>query len=574
MTRLRSASWLEGDDEVALAHRVALASAGLPIRAGTGRPVIGISNSASDLNPCNLPLGELAAAVKRGIRAAGGQPAVFPTMSLGEDLMKPSAMLYRNLVAMEIEETIRAYPLDGVVLLANCDKTIPAAVMGSVSADLPAIVVTGGARPPAWFRGKRIGSGTSLWRLWDDRRSGRLSDQDWDELERCLQCGLGACNTMGTASTMAILTEALGLMLPGASTIPAGDQRGIRQAEEAGRRIVAMVEENLRPSAILTAASFANAIRILNAIAGSTNAVIHLAAIAGRAGIPFTLDGVARLGANVPVLADVEPSGSGLIQDFATAGGLPCLLRAIAGLLDLSARTVTGGTLGDIAATAPPPSGVIRPPDSPLFPGGAIAVVKGSLAPDGALLKTTTATPGLFRHRGRAVVFHGYHHMRHRVDDPDLQVTADSVLVLAECGPVGAPGMPEWGMIPIPAKLAATGVQDMIRVTDARMSGTSFGTVFLHVAPEAAIGGPLALVRDGDWITVDVTAGRLDIEVSEAELNRRRQNWQPRHPEHLRGWPALYRDHVTQAPQGCDLDFLQAPTPAHRRFVEPVIGRS
>jgi dihydroxy-acid dehydratase len=573
-TRLRSAAWLDGDDEVAMASRVALASATAAPERGARGPVIGIANSASELNPCNQGLRELAVAVARGVREAGGIPAEFPTISLGEDLMKPSAMLYRNLLAIEIEEMIRSSPLDAVVILANCDKTVPGAVMGAASADIPAVLVTGGARAPAAFRGRRIGSGTDLWRLWDKRRAGALDDAAWQELERCLGRGLGACNTMGTASTMAVLGETLGLMVPGSATIPAGDPRGAAAAAEAGRRAVTAVRAGARPSQILTPAAFRNAIRVLHAIGGSTNAVIHLAALAGRVGVAFSLDDFQRLGSGVPVLADVEPSGDGLMQDFDAGGGVPALLRELSGLLDTEARTVAGPTIGEIIAAAPAAGGAIRPLARPLRTGGAFAVVRGSLAPDGAVIKTSAATPELLSHRGPAVVFRDYADMRRRVEDPDLAVTPDSVLVLAGCGPVGGPGMPEWGMIPIPARLAAAGVRDMVRVTDARMSGTSFGTVVLHVAPEAAIGGPLALVRDGDMIDVDVTAGVLNLDVPAGELARRRAAWSAPASPHLRGWPALYRDHVTQAPEGCDLDFLTAPTAAHRRFVEPVIGRS
>ena len=558
-----------------MAHRVALRSAGLTVGRG-GRPVIGIANSWSDLNPCNLPLRALAGAVRRGIEDAGGIPAEFGTISLGEDLMKPSAMLYRNLLAIEIEEMIRSYPLDGIVILANCDKSVPGAIMGAASADIPTVVVTGGAREPAAFRGQRIGSGTALWRLWDERRAGRLDDAGWRDLEKCLACGPGACNTMGTASTMALMAEALGLMISGSSTIPAGDPAAMAAAGQAGRAAVAAVGKDLSPSAVLSPAAFGNAIRVLHAAGGSTNAVIHLAAIAGRAGVPLPLDDFGRLGAGVPVLADVQPSGTGLMQDFHAAGGLPAVLAELAPLLDPSPVTVTGQSLGEIIAAAPPPKqgGAIRRRDDPLRTGGAFAVVRGSLAPEGAVIKVSAATPALLSHRGPALVFHGYDDMRRRVDDPDLPVTAGSVLILTGCGPVGVPGMPEWGMIPIPAKLARSGVTDMVRVTDARMSGTSFGTVFLHAAPEAAIGGPLALVRDGDLVAVDTAAGTLDLQVPAGEMSRRAAAWAPPDSPHLRGWPALYRDHVLQAPEGCDLDFLRAPTPAHRRFIEPVVGRS
>ena len=572
--RLRSQAWLAGDDEVALEHRVALASAGLAVSRGEARPVIGIANSASDLNPCNLPLRDLAVEVKAGIEEAGGIGAEFGTISLGEDLMKPSAMLYRNLLAIEIEEMVRANPLDGLVVLANCDKSVPGALMGAISANVPVILVTGGSRPVAQFRGQPVGTGTALWRMWDERRAGRLDDAGWAEFERCLSCGLGACNTMGTASTMAVLSETLGLMVPGSASIPAGDERGRAAAREAGRAAVCAVLADLRPQSILTRDSFANAIVALHAIGGSTNAVIHLAAMAGRAGVPFPLEEIRRLGATVPVLADVEPSGSGLMPDFDAAGGVPTLLRELAGQLRTGARTVTGRTIGDVIAGAAPASGAIRPGNDPLREGGAFGVVRGSLAPDGAVIKTSAATPELLRHRGPAVVFRGYDDMLARIDDPSLPITPQTVLVLAGCGPVGVPGMPEWGMIPIPARLVQAGVTDMVRVTDSRMSGTSFGTVVLHAAPEAAVAGPLGLVRDGDVICLDVLAGAIELEVSADELGLRRAAWTPPPSQHLRGWPALYARHVLQAPDGCDLDFLRAPSPAHRTFVEPVVGRS
>jgi dihydroxy-acid dehydratase len=572
--RLRSQAWLAGDDEVAVEHRVALASAGLAVSKAADRPVIGIANSASELNPCNLPLRELAIEVKAGIEEAGGIGAEFGTISLGEDLMKPSAMLYRNLLAIEIEEMVRANPLDGLVLLANCDKSVPGALMGAITADVPTVLVTGGSRPVARFRGRPVGTGTALWRMWDERRAGRLDDAGWDAFERSLGCGRGACNTMGTASTMAILSEVLGLMVPGSASIPAGEQRGRDAAREAGRLAVGAVLAGRRPRSILSQDSFANAIVALHAIGGSTNAVIHLAAMAGRAGVPFGLEDIRRLGETVPVLADIEPSGSGLMPDFDKAGGVPTLLRELAGQLRTAALTITGGSIGEVIAGAGPASGAIRPARAPLRTGGAFGVVRGSLAPDGAVIKTSAATPELLRHRGPAIVFRSYHDMLARVDDPSLPVSPQTVLVLAGCGPVGVPGMPEWGMIPIPARLARAGVTDMVRITDARMSGTSFGTVVLHAAPEAAVGGPLGLVRDGDVICLDVPAGTVELEVSRGELERRRAAWTPPPPVHLRGWPALYARHVLQAPDGCDLDFLRADTPAERTFVEPVVGRS
>ncbi len=571
---LRSSAWFEGDDEVAVMHRVALRNAGLDVSAEHRSPVIGVFNSASDLNPCNLPLRDLAAHVKAGITAAGGLAVELPVMSLGEDLMKPTAMLYRNLLSMEVEEYLRTYPLDGVVLLANCDKSVPGAVMGAASADLPFLVVTAGARPVATFRGRRVGTGTDLWRAWEDHRANRLDDAGWSEFERCLACGQGACNTMGTASSMAIITEVLGLSLPGSSTIPTGAAERDDSAFQSGARVVAMVEDEVRPSQVLSDAAFRNAARVLHAIGGSTNAIVHLLAIAGRTAATLDLDGIGELGRGIPVLADVEPSGTGLIQDFHAAGGVPALMRLLQAHLELDAISAAGTSWADTLPAEVSARGALRDPSDPMGRDGAFAVVRGTLAPDGAVLKTSAASPSLFRHRGPALVFHSYEDMRARIDDPELPVTRETVLVLTGAGPVGVPGMPEWGMIPIPAKLAAAGVTDMVRVTDARMSGTSFGTCFLHVAPESAVGGPLALVHDGDVIDVDVDDGRFDLDVDPEILAERRAAWEPPLSEHLRGWPVLYQRHVSQADTGCDFDFLRAPTPEHRRFVPPVVGRS
>ncbi len=571
--RLRSREWFEGDDEVAVIHRVALRNSGLDPSAPDA-PVIGVLNSASELNPCNLPLRALAERVKAGVTEAGGLAVELPVMSLGEDLMKPTAMLYRNLLAMEVEEYLRTYPLDGVVLLANCDKSVPGAVMGAASANLPFQVVTAGARPPALFRGRRVGTGTDLWRAWEDHRTGRLDDEGWREFEGCLACGQGACNTMGTASSMAILAEALGLMLPGTSTIAADDPAQSLAAFDTGRRVVAMARDGVNPDQVLADAAFRNAVRVLHAVGGSTNAIVHLLAIAGRTAATLRLGDIGTLGEDIPVIADVEPSGTGLIQDLHAAGGVPAVVRLLADRLELEAISGSGRPWSEEIPGEATVGGALRDPSDPMHRGGAFAVLNGSLAPDGAVLKTSAASPALFQHRGRALVFRSYDEMRARIDDPDLPVTADTVLVLAGAGPVGAPGMPEWGMIPIPAKLAAAGVLDMVRVTDARMSGTSFGTCILHVAPESAVGGPLAFVQDGDLISVDVAAGRLDLEVPVDELAQRQARWTPPPSPHLRGWPALYQAHVTQADTGCDFDFLRAPTPEHRRFVPPVVGRS
>ncbi len=573
LTGLRSAEWFVGDDEVALAHRVVLRSVGVEGELDGSRPIIGIADSSSELNPCNLPLARLGDHVAEGVRRAGGIALRFPVMSLGEDLMKPSAMLYRNQLSMEVEEYIRSYPIDGVVLLANCDKSVPGAVMGAVSADVPTLVLTAGPRPAATFRGRRLGTGTDLWRAWDARRRGELDADAWQELERCLSCGLGACNTMGTASSMAVTMEALGLCLPGSASIPADHPDRVAAAQRTGERIVQMTMDGVRPGELLTEAAFDNAVRLLSAVGGSTNVILHLLAIAGRVGVALDLDRIGRVAAEVPVLANVEPSGTLLMQDFHAAGGVPAVVTELGELMDQSALTGSGLSWA-LEATVPSAGAGIAPADAPLLRGGSFAVVRGSLAPNGAVLKTSAASGHLLSHSGPAVVFRSYEEMRQRIDDPDLPVTADSVLVLAGAGPVGVPGMPEWGMIPVPLKLAEAGVQDMVRVTDARMSGTSFGTCVLHVAPEAAVGGPLALIRDGDIVTLDVAAGRLDLEVGADELNRRAAAHTAPVSEHLRGWPALYQQHVTQADQGCDLDFLRGETAAARRFVSPVVGRS
>jgi dihydroxyacid dehydratase/phosphogluconate dehydratase len=567
---LRSDAWLGGDDEVALNHRAALRAAGLrrsAVSRGRRRPLIGIACTASDLNRCDLGLTALAEAVRRGVRAAGGLPLRFPVMSLSEDLIKPTAMLYRNLLAIEVEETIRSQPLDGIVALGNCDKTVPAYLMALASADIPALIVTGGFRVPATFAGEPLGSGTALWRLYDARRAGLLGAAEWARLETCLGQGLGACNTMGTASTMAIMAETLGLALPGTAVLASGDPRQAELAEEAGRRIVAMVADGVRPSSVLTPAGFSNAMTVLAAVGGSTNAVIHLCAVAGRRGLRLPLRQFAEVSARVPVIADVAPIGTGLMPDLARAGGVPAVLATVASHLDLSVPVATGATLGESLPSGPVrwPLGEIAAPVTSL---PAFMVVHGNLAPDGAVIKAAAASPALLRHRGPAIVFGSYDEMRSRIDDPLLDVTPDSVLVLAGCGPAGM-AMPEWGNIPIPARLLRQGVTDMLRITDGRMSGTGFGTVVLHVAPESAVGGPLSRIRDGDLVSLDAYAGSLS---ASADLSAREPVLPP--VRDLRGWPVLHRMHVTQAPEGCDYDFLQALTPDSLAFTEPVIGRS
>jgi dihydroxy-acid dehydratase len=493
-------------------------------------------------------------------------------MSLGEDLMKPSAMLYRNLLAMEVEEYLRSYPLDGVVVTANCDKSIPGGLMGALSADLPTLVHVGGPRAAACVGDRRIGT-TDVWRLHQQRQAGRLSDSGWQEVEESLGRHRGACNVMGTACTMAILVETLGLMLPGTALIPATDPAGARAAHETGQHIVKLVSQGTTPSSFLNRGSFLNAATVLSAIGGSTNAVIHLVALAGRAGIEFTLEDIHRAGRSTGLLTDIAPSGRFLIDQMNEDGGVPTLLKALGAHVDAAAATASGLSVGEIAERATSPRGSIRGPgEAPAGP--TIDVLYGSLAPDGAVVKRSTAREDLLRHRGPALVFDDYHDMRGRIDDPELDVTPETVLVMRGCGPVGAPGMPEWGMIPIPAKLLADGVTDMLRLTDARMSGTSFGTVLLHLAPESAVGGPLALVRNGDLISVDIDERRLDLLVDDDELIRRRSAWTPAASPHERGWPALYRQHVTQADQGCDLDFLRLGRGSKPVLVPPVVGRS
>lgn len=572
-SHFRSSEWFAGDDEVALAHRVVMASVGYEIDTRNSKPIIGIADSSSDLNPCNLPLRDFIPAIKQGIIDAGGIPMVFPVMSLGEDLMKPSAMLYRNMLSMEVEEYLRSYPIDGVVLLANCDKSVPGSLMGALSADLPTLMFTAGARPAAFYKGRRIGTGTELWRMWSEFRSNKISESDWKEFEGCLNCGLGSCNTMGTASSVALMVEALGLTIPGTSTHPENSQERKDCAYQTGTHIVEMTMNGWTPSKIITAGSFRNAVRVLQSCGGSTNAIIHLLALSGRIDGKLTLDQIRPLGDGLSVIVDVEPSGRELIQDFNRAGALPALINQLGEAFELDEMTALGTPWRENIAN-PTPTSVIRTLTNPIYSGAAFGVVFGSLAPNGALIKVSAASEELLAHTGKAIVFNGYEDMLTRIDDPELDVTKDSVLILKNCGPVGVPGMPEWGMIPIPKKLIAEGVNDMVRISDARMSGTSFGTCILHVSPESAIGGPLALVQDGDLIEIDVHAGILNLLIGEAERDRRIQKWQPPKTAHLRGWPALYKQHVMQADQGCDLDFLRPSSSEMRRFVPPVVGRS
>ncbi|MBI3456004.1 MAG: dihydroxy-acid dehydratase [Candidatus Rokubacteria bacterium] len=509
------------------------------------RPIIGIAQTWSEFNPCHRHLREVAEAVKRGVWQAGGLPLEFPTISLGEIYLSPTSMLFRNLMAMDTEEMILGQPMDGVVLLGGCDKTLPAQLMGAASADRPAIVVTAGPMLAGRYEGARLGACTDCRRFWSEHRAGTLEAARLEAIQGELFPSTGTCMVMGTASTMAALTEALGMTLPGMAAIPAPLARRLRLAEAAGRRIVEMVREDLRPSAILTHRALENAVRVLMALGGSTNAVVHLLAVAGRAGVALSLDDFDRMARTTPMVANVRPSGTYHMEELAEAGGIPGVMKVLAPLLHRDARTVTGRTLGALLDATPPPGAwqdVIAPLDRPFRPEGGLVVLRGSLAPDGAVLKVSPATPALLRHRGRACVFRDLADLAARVDDPALPVTPESVLVLQNAGPVGAPGMPEAGSLPIPTKLLAAGVRDMVRVSDARMSGTAGGTVVLHVAPEAAVGGPLALVQDGDEIALDADARRLDLVVSEAELARRRASWQPPTRPSDRGYRRLFVD--------------------------------
>ncbi len=539
-------------------HRSWMRGQGFSDEVFDGRPVIGICNTWSELTPCNAHLRRLAESVKRGVWQAGGFPLEFPVMSLGETMLRPTAMLFRNLMSMDVEETLRGNPVDGVVLLTGCDKTTPAAIMGAASVNLPALVVTGGPMLNGKFRGCDIGSGTAVWQFTQDLNAGRMSPEDYVAAESGMSRSNGHCMTMGTASTMACMAEALGLQLPGSAAIPAVDSRRYGIAQVAGQRIVSMVEEELRISDVVTRDAFHNAVRVNAAIGGSTNAVIHLLAIAGRLGVELTLDDMDRWARDVPWLVDLQPSGSYLMEDFYYAGGLPAVMKELGPLLREDAITVTGKSIGDNVAGARivENTDVIRPLEDALGQGAGTAVLRGNLAPDGAVVKQSAASERLLRHRGRALVFSSIEEYDVAVEDPDLEVDADTVLVLQNAGPRGYPGMPEVGNMTIPRKLAEQGVDDMVRISDARMSGTAYGTVVLHVAPEAAVGGPLALVRTGDWISLDVPGRTLRLELDEAELEARRAEWQPVEREPARGWKQLYVDHVTQADQGCDLDFL------------------
>jgi L-arabonate dehydrase len=558
-TPLRSQQWFGREGKMGFIYRSWVKNRGIPHDQFDGRPVIGICNTYSELTPCNSHFRTLAEQVKAGVWEAGGFPLEFPVMSLGETLLRPTSMLFRNLASMDVEESLRANPLDGVVLLMGCDKTTPALLMGAASVDLPTIGVSGGPMLSGWYRGERIGSGTNTWSLSEDLRAGRITKDEYHEAESCMHRSHGHCMTMGTASTMASMVEALGVGLPGNAAWPAVDARRNVLARSAGRRIVEMVKTDLRLSKILTRAAFENAVRANAAIGGSTNAVIHLIAIARRIGVPLTLDDWDRLGSKVHTLVNLMPNGKYLMEDFCYAGGLPVVLRELgeAGLLNRDALAVNGATIWANNASAECFNrDVIFPFAKPFKKNTGIAVLRGNLAPDGAIIKPSAATPKLMKHRGRAVVFEDIEDFHARIDDPKLVIDATSVMVLRNCGPKGYPGMAEVGNMPLPARLLKKGITDMVRISDARMSGTAYGTVVLHTAPEAAAGGPLALVRNGDLIELDVARRKLHLHVSDEEVAARRAAWKPPTPPATRGYVKLYVEHVNQAHEGADLDFL------------------
>jgi len=561
-TDLRSHRWFGKDDVRSFGHRSRVKQSGFGGEELAGKPVIAILNTWSDANPCHGHFRQRAEDVKRGVWQAGGFPMEIPALSLGEQYMKPTTMLYRNLLALEAEELLRSYPVDGAVLMGGCDKTVPGLIMGATTMNLPALFVPAGPMLRGNWRGQTLGSGSDVWKYWAERRAGTLDECAWREMEDGIARSSGTCMTMGTASTMAAAADALGLTLPGASSIPAVDSAHARMASAAGSRIVEMVWEDLKPRDILTTEAFENAVTATMALGGSTNAIIHLIAMAGRAGARLDLDRFDALSRRTPFLANIRPSGKYLMEDFHYAGGLRGTLARLRDLLNPECRTVNGRTLGEnIDGAFVFNDDVIAPRDLPLGPEGGLAVLRGNLAPNGAVIKHTAVEPRLRQHTGPAVVFKNYNDLEARVDDPALPVTKDSVLVLQDAGPLGAPGMPEWGMLPIPKKVLAQGVRDMVRISDARMSGTSYGACVLHVAPESFVGGPLAFVRDGDLIELDVPARSLTLRVSDEELNRRRAGFKQREVDYPRGYGRLYARHVTQADKGCDFDFLEGTAP-------------
>ncbi len=568
MTRkLRSAQWFDADDLRGFGHRSRIMQMGYGQEDWSGKPLIAIINTWSDINPCHAHFKHRVEDIKRGVFQTGGFPIELPAMSLSENFVKPTTMLYRNMLAMEVEELLRSHPVDGAVLMGGCDKTTPGLLMGAISMDLPAIYVPAGPMLSGNLRGEVLGSGSDTWKYWDKRRTGEIDEKEWQAVEGGIARSYGHCMTMGTASTMTATTEALGLSLPGASSIPAPDSNHIRMSAASGRRIVEMVNEDLKPSDVLSRASFENAIKVAMAVGCSTNAIIHLIAEGRRAGFDISLADFEAVSRNIPVLANIRPSGDTyLMQDFFYAGGLPALMMRMKDQLDLSARSVTGDTIGsDISGAEVWNDDVIRPLDNPVYAEGALAVLSGNLAPDGCVIKPSACAAKFLKHRGPALVFDSYAQMKAEIDDPDLDVTENTVLIMRGAGPVGGPGMPEWGMLPIPQKLLKAGVRDMIRISDARMSGTSYGACILHVAPEAHIGGPLALVRTGDVIDINVDARTLNMEVPDSELTRRRAAWVRPEDRFERGYGWMFARHINQANDGCDFDYLEtgfgAPVP-------------
>ena len=553
---LRSHRWFGVQDLRAFGHRSRIKQIGFGADDYAGKPVIGIINTWSDINQCHAHFKERVEDVKRGVYQAGGFPIELPAISLSEPFVKPSTMLYRNFLAMETEELLRSHPIDGAVLMGGCDKTTPGLIMGALSMNIPAIFLPAGPMLRGYWQGQTLGSGSDVWKYWAELRAGNITENDWEEIENGIARSFGHCMTMGTASTMTAIAESLGMCLPGASSVPAADANHPRMAAACGRRAVNMVWEDLKPREIVTAASVDNAIACHMAMGGSTNAMIHVIAMARRAGVMLTLDRFDEWARKVPVLANVRPSGAFLMEDFYYAGGIKALLKQLSPILDLAAMTVNGQTLGaNIKDAKIHNEAVIHGLDDPIAPS-ATAIIKGNLAPDGCVMKPSAADPRFLKHRGPALVFSDYNDMAARIDEPDLDVTADTVLILQNSGPIGGPGMPEWGMLPIPKKLLQQGVRDMLRISDARMSGTSYGACILHVSPEAAIGGPLALVRTGDMIELDVAARRLDMLVEAAELDARKAAFKRRSPA-PRGYERMFAAHIRQAHEGCDFDFLE-----------------
>ena len=559
---LRSYRWFGPDDLRSFGHRSRAASMGCTQADYAGKPVIAIINTWGDINPCHSHLRERAEDVKKGVWQAGGFPVEMPAFTLGETFQKPTTMMYRNLLAMETEEMLRSYPADGCVLMGGCDKTTPALLMGAISMNLPAIYVPAGPMLRGNWHGEILGSGSDVSKYWAERRAGNIDLQTWTQIEDGIARSAGTCMTMGTASTMTSVAEVLGFSLPGASAIPAVDSNHAKMANRSGRRIVEMVWEDLKPRDVLRDASFNNAIAAVFALGGSTNAVIHMLALAGRAGIKIALDRFDQFSKRTPMLANLRPSGKYLMEDFYYAGGLPALLRVLAPQLDLRCLTITGKTLGEnIASAEIYNTDVIRSLDNPVLTSGGLAILFGNLAPNGAVIKASATETRLLKHAGRAIVFDSYDEMDARIDDPALDADADSVLVLRNAGPKGAPGMPEWGNLPIPQKLLKTGIRDMVRISDARMSGTSYGACVLHVSPESFIGGPLALLKEGDIVELDVPARQLNMRVNEDELARRRAAWRPKDGIYPRGYGKLFMEHIKQADEGCDFDFLEGTAP-------------